>query len=368
VADLSEAQLDSILDKGSGGEEGSGRVLRQGSRVEIQGLVNKPEFNGELTVVQSYCAKRGRYQVRLKNMMVMLKQSNLQVIEDKRTRAWRVVVGDTTLRDELQRKSRFGCGLYAADNLRWRRQYIEIRGLTDRFIAIREHNEAYWFVAVGKAPVPGYPSGLHPHHQHSAVFGEPLLDRVAMTRALRMLQMATFAPAGEPTVIESWVHAGKFGMYMEMPVMLIRALCRKVEHVESMCNRRVFGRQRSLLNKWVATLIQHNVNSQDINPEATIFGPDVASEAGHFAPAWIQGITEERERKLRDKPGCVKAISSVYSMKAAHSAEQCGGCGGQFTARELKRCVRCRSVSYCSIACQKDAWKDHKVECKLKKT
>ncbi|KDQ29743.1 hypothetical protein PLEOSDRAFT_1040377 [Pleurotus ostreatus PC15] len=42
---------------------------------------------------------------------------------------------------------------------------------------------------------------------------------------------------------------------------------------------------------------------------------------------------------------------------------QCAACGGPGKPK-LLRCARCKKVSYCSAACQKAAWKRHKVNCK----
>ena len=43
----------------------------------------------------------------------------------------------------------------------------------------------------------------------------------------------------------------------------------------------------------------------------------------------------------------------------------CAACGaGGFPESPLQVCSRCRSVSYCSIACQKRAWKAHKPACR----
>jgi hypothetical protein len=42
--------------------------------------------------------------------------------------------------------------------------------------------------------------------------------------------------------------------------------------------------------------------------------------------------------------------------------DECDGCGESFD--QLKKCARCRSVRYCSQACQKAHWKEHKPSCK----
>lgn len=40
---------------------------------------------------------------------------------------------------------------------------------------------------------------------------------------------------------------------------------------------------------------------------------------------------------------------------------KCNKCGKEGN----KRCSKCKKVFYCSIKCQKDDWKDHKVICKM---
>jgi hypothetical protein len=42
----------------------------------------------------------------------------------------------------------------------------------------------------------------------------------------------------------------------------------------------------------------------------------------------------------------------------------CANCGAEPAASEtFKRCGKCRITSYCSAACQKEAWKSHKINC-----
>lgn len=42
-------------------------------------------------------------------------------------------------------------------------------------------------------------------------------------------------------------------------------------------------------------------------------------------------------------------------------SERCGNCG---KTEELRRCNRCRCVSYCSAECQREAWRRHKKMCR----
>ena len=44
----------------------------------------------------------------------------------------------------------------------------------------------------------------------------------------------------------------------------------------------------------------------------------------------------------------------------ASKATSCAQCGKQ---GEVKRCLRCKQVSYCGAECQKAGWKGHKVTC-----
>jgi hypothetical protein len=45
------------------------------------------------------------------------------------------------------------------------------------------------------------------------------------------------------------------------------------------------------------------------------------------------------------------------------SCARCGVAGSE--ERKLQRCAGCRLVKYCSVACQRAAWRHHKPECKL---
>ena len=43
--------------------------------------------------------------------------------------------------------------------------------------------------------------------------------------------------------------------------------------------------------------------------------------------------------------------------------QKCASCSKSY--KTLKRCGRCKKVKYCSVACQKDDWKNHKTQCKV---
>lgn len=45
------------------------------------------------------------------------------------------------------------------------------------------------------------------------------------------------------------------------------------------------------------------------------------------------------------------------------SVSECKNCGISKNEDNLRKCARCRSVWYCSGACQKANWETHKLEC-----
>ena len=45
----------------------------------------------------------------------------------------------------------------------------------------------------------------------------------------------------------------------------------------------------------------------------------------------------------------------------------CGWCSHSGPKQLLKRCSQCKSVSYCSVDCQRWAWKEHRADCRAKK-
>ena len=60
-------------------------------------------------------------------------------------------------------------------------------------------------------------------------------------------------------------------------------------------------------------------------------------------------------------PAAAAAVSPAASAPACMA---CSGCGEAGTRRSLKLCAGCRSVWYCSSACQLRAWPQHKRACK----
>lgn len=59
-----------------------------------------------------------------------------------------------------------------------------------------------------------------------------------------------------------------------------------------------------------------------------------------------------------------KPVASVGKTDRV-AVHVCAGCGtGGVQERPLLLCGRCRSVSYCSVGCQRKAWAEHKPACK----
>jgi len=68
---------------------------------------------------------------------------------------------------------------------------------------------------------------------------------------------------------------------------------------------------------------------------------------------------------------CEKILKEKYSILRSHleftnlDVHQCHKCGKEQTTsgEKLKRCSRCFSVWYCSVACQKQDWTNHRASC-----
>lgn len=54
---------------------------------------------------------------------------------------------------------------------------------------------------------------------------------------------------------------------------------------------------------------------------------------------------------------CTKYCKSGYSACIEHACDEC------LCALALYQCIRCGKAKYCSKACQKLAWKYHKIVC-----
>ena len=56
-----------------------------------------------------------------------------------------------------------------------------------------------------------------------------------------------------------------------------------------------------------------------------------------------------------------EAATGRVQLQWVRANPWCEGCGIQ--APEMKLCGRCRRVSYCSAACQRNAWPQHRLGC-----
>ncbi|TFK43950.1 hypothetical protein BDQ12DRAFT_643771 [Crucibulum laeve] len=60
----------------------------------------------------------------------------------------------------------------------------------------------------------------------------------------------------------------------------------------------------------------------------------------------------------------LEEIEKDLKTVMSHGTESCAHCDG-FGKPKLLLCSACKQVSYCSVSCQKAAWKTHKSDCKL---
>jgi len=76
---------------------------------------------------------------------------------------------------------------------------------------------------------------------------------------------------------------------------------------------------------------------------------------------------------LADRQKCANAIGKAVREeritrgweRPTPARDNCAKCGVRASeSRKLLTCTRCRSVKYCSAACQKGAWATHKLVCK----
>ncbi|KAJ8075543.1 hypothetical protein PM082_021173 [Marasmius tenuissimus] len=78
--------------------------------------------------------------------------------------------------------------------------------------------------------------------------------------------------------------------------------------------------------------------------------------------AWTQLREEAWKRNT------IKKVKDLESVHLRCDGIQCDHIDSVAISRGFKRCGGCRSVFYCSPSCQKNAWKEHREECKrLKK-
>jgi hypothetical protein len=64
------------------------------------------------------------------------------------------------------------------------------------------------------------------------------------------------------------------------------------------------------------------------------------------------------------KQACSPSEADDDEEKASATSPQCEGCQQKATATaKLSVCTRCKATYYCSVACQKQDWKQHKKTC-----
>ena len=87
----------------------------------------------------------------------------------------------------------------------------------------------------------------------------------------------------------------------------------------------------------------------------------VASQGGHVEKARAAAAAA-----VQVAASYIQALEAEYGCDDEHNVrmrafcrDHCGQCGGTATSR----CSRCKMVGYCSVACQKAAWKEHKEGC-----
>ena len=64
-----------------------------------------------------------------------------------------------------------------------------------------------------------------------------------------------------------------------------------------------------------------------------------------------------------DRPFNEKYFQAFPVLDAMSGVRRCAHCGISSREKDLKRCSRCKSVTYCSPACQKSGWAVHKDHC-----
>ena len=57
-----------------------------------------------------------------------------------------------------------------------------------------------------------------------------------------------------------------------------------------------------------------------------------------------------------------QSIDDPVALKCVYNGQACKGCGQRFMV--LRRCSRCKTHRMCSYACQMQAWRTLKAECK----
>jgi len=82
--------------------------------------------------------------------------------------------------------------------------------------------------------------------------------------------------------------------------------------------------------------------------------------AGQAAQVYLESTLEQQAAS-----GIIEHAATAY---LATAAEGCHVCGISGDANQLLVCSRCHQAWYCGRACQKAAWKRHKVDCAMHST
>jgi len=89
-------------------------------------------------------------------------------------------------------------------------------------------------------------------------------------------------------------------------------------------------------------------------PSLVAAADEVVDVKGEEAQRWLASkLAAERENG--------PAAQLPREVPATSGAPECSSCGKASGA--LKRCSRCKSAAYCSVECQKRAWRQHKLVC-----
>ena len=96
-----------------------------------------------------------------------------------------------------------------------------------------------------------------------------------------------------------------------------------------------------------------------------ILDPDESAAAAGFESSDDDFIMDELSilqlRKDHNRRALNLFLFDFLELPAASSLNFCYYC--EESTSNLKKCSRCRNVSYCSIECQRTDWKRHKVDC-----
>lgn len=88
-------------------------------------------------------------------------------------------------------------------------------------------------------------------------------------------------------------------------------------------------------------------------------------------PAWDLDKDEQKRLVIfnKDRRSVLSSLraqpqAADPSHGAGHGKERCASCRLVLSKANLKRCSRCRVATYCSVACQKEEWSEHRKICK----